>query len=109
MTERDMKIELLYFDDCPSWKKTFDILDQSLKKLGILQDVALIPVETQEDAVKNEFTGSPTIRVNGVDLFPTGQSNYALGCRLYQTPQGFKGWPTEEMISDKLQTLLIRK
>jgi hypothetical protein len=109
MTEQKMKIELLYFDDCPSWKNALDILDESLKKLSISREVTIIPVETQEDAVENEFTGSPMIRVNGVDLFPTGQTNYALGCRVYQTPEGFIGWPTEEMVSEKLQTLLIGK
>jgi MerR family copper efflux transcriptional regulator len=49
------------------------------------------------------------IRVNGVDPFPTGQTNYALGCRVYQTPEGYKGWPTEEMVSVKLQPLVIGK
>jgi len=77
--------------------------------LGISQEVALTPVETQEEAVENEFTGSPMIRVNGVDLFPTGQTNYALGCRVYQTPEGFRGWPTEEMVLEKLKPLLIGK
>jgi len=109
MTNQNMMIEVLYFDDCPSWKNALDILDESLKKLGISQEVALIPVETQEEAEDNKFTGSPMIRVNGVDLFPTGQTNYALGCRVYQTPEGFKGWPTEEMISEKLQPLLMGK
>ena len=107
MTESNLNIELLYFDDCPSWKKALNILEESLKNLGISQEVSLIPVETQEEAEMNEFAGSPMIRVNGVDLFPTGQTNYALGCRLYQTPEGFRSWPTEEMISEKLQTLLI--
>ena len=107
MTEQKMKIELLYFDDCPSWQNAVVILNESLKKLGISQKVSLILVETQEDADENEFTGSPMIRVNGVDLFPTGQTNYALGCRIYQTPEGFKGWPTEEMISEKLQPILM--
>lgn len=106
MTEKNINIELLYFDDCPSWKNALDILEESLKKLGISQDVSLIPVETQEEAEENEFTGSPMIRIKGVDLFPTGQKNYALGCRVYQSPEGIKGWPTEEMIIEKLQPLL---
>jgi hypothetical protein len=106
MDKQKMKIELLYFDDCPSWKNAIDILKKSLEKLSIAQEVALTPVETQEEAEENEFTGSPTIRVSGVDLFPTGQTNFALGCRVYQTQEGFKGWPTEEMISEKLQLLL---
>lgn len=106
MTNQNMNIELLYFDDCPSWKNALDILEESLKNLGISQKVSLIRVETQEEAEKNKFTGSPMIRVNGVDLFPTDQTNYALGCRVYQTPGGYKGWPTKEMVSEKLSSII---
>ena len=106
MTNQNMNIELLYFDDCPSWKNPLDILEESLKNLGIVQKVSLIPVEIQEEAEKNKFTGSPMIRINGVDLFPTGQTNYTLGFRVYQTPGGYKGWPTEEMVSEKLNSII---
>ena len=106
MTKQNMTIELLYFDDCPSWQTALEILYVSLNQLGISQEVSLIPVETQGEAEENKFTGSPMIRVNGADLFPTGQANYALGCRVYQTPEGFKGWPNEKMILEKLGTLM---
>jgi hypothetical protein len=106
MADKNYRIELLYFDDCPSWKNARKVLKDSLTKLGISQDAILIRVETQEEAEENKFTGSPTIRINGEDLFPMEQDNYALGCRVYQTPEGFKGWPTEEMITEKLQSRL---
>jgi len=109
MTNQNMNIELFYFDDCPSWKNALVNLEESLQNLGITQKVSLIPVETQEEAEKNKFTGSPMIRVDGVDLFPTGQTNYALLCRVYQTPDGYKGWPTKQMISEKLQPLMKGK
>jgi hypothetical protein len=44
--------------------------------------------------------GSPSIRVNGEDLFPVDHENYALGCRVYQTPDGLRGWPTVEMLEE---------
>lgn len=53
------------------------------------------------------FTGSPMIRIDGDELFPTNPANYALGCRVFQTPEGFKGWPTKAMILEKL-TLIIK-
>lgn len=103
MSEPHVKIELLYFKDCPSWKNALEVLQASLDQLGISAQISLILVETQEAAEKHEFTGSPMIRVNGVDLFPTGQTNYALGCRVYQTPEGYQGWPTQQMLTEKLQ------
>ncbi len=96
------KIELMYFENCPSWKITYQYLDAILNYQKISTKIHLINVETNEDAVKYEFPGSPTIKVNGKDIFPTNQINYALGCRVYDTPQGFKGSPTKEMISKEL-------
>jgi len=105
MSEKNLTVELLYFDNCPSWKNALEILNETMEKLNLPQGVSLIAVETQDDAVRNRFTGSPMIRVNGADLFPTEQENYALGCRVYQTPDGYRGWPTAEMTTDKLQSL----
>jgi len=96
------RIELQYFEECPSWKKALSNLEAVAHELEIKNRINLISVETQEDAIKYEFTGSPTIKVNGKDIFPTEQNNYALGCRLYNTPEGYKGSPTEEMISKRL-------
>ncbi|MEK6223200.1 MAG: thioredoxin family protein, partial [Chloroflexota bacterium] len=66
-----------------------------------------IQVETHAQAQDYQFVGSPTIRVNGADLFPIEQANYALGCRVYQTPTGFRGVPTEEMVKAQLASVLV--
>lgn len=105
MTENTSQIELLYFDDCPSWKNTLEILNTTLSNIGHSADVSIIQVETHEEAQKYKFVGSPTIRVNGVDLFPVDQEQYALGCRVYQTPNGFRGWPTEDMLEKQLTAI----
>jgi hypothetical protein len=97
-----MKIELLYFDSCPSWKTGLDNLRMALTEAGIADGIDLIQVETDEDVLKRQFQGSPTIRVDGQDLFPTGHGNYAPGCRVYQTPEGLRGWPTIAMIKGAL-------
>ena len=69
--------------------------------------MGLIRVETQEEAITNKFTGSPTIKVNDKDIFPAIQENYALWCRVYKTPEGFKGSPTKEMVKQNLSNSLI--
>ena len=109
MSDKILKIELLYFDGCPSWENALETLTASMKKLNVTRDIRLIAVETEQEAVKNRFTGSPMIRINGEDLFPTGQSNFTLGCRVYLTPDGLKGWPTEGMILDQIEKLLSNK
>lgn len=69
-------------------------------------EVSLINIETNEEADYSKFPGSPTIRVNEKALFPTNQSDYALGCRVYQTPQEFKGSPTKEMLTRRFREFL---
>ncbi len=65
--------------------------------------IEMVRVETDEEALRLGFPGSPTIRVDGRDLFPTGeQVEGALGCRIYATPEGLAGAPTVGMIRQAL-------
>lgn len=98
-----MRVELLYFNDCPSWQTALDNLRAALSGLGLPPEVRLTRVETDAQAVEQRFIGSPTLRVNGVDLFPTGGEDYALGCRVYATSEGLRGWPTVEMVRSALK------
>jgi hypothetical protein len=62
-------------------------------------------VNTDEDAQRLRFPGSPTTRADGRDLFPVGErENWRLGCRVYATPEGLKGSPTAEMLREALKT-----
>ena len=99
-------IELFYFDACPSWKETLRHLREILKEMNIKDKVKLIRVETNDDAISHQFPGSPTIKINEHDIFPARQGNYALGCRVYKTPNGFKGSPSKEMIREKLSQII---
>jgi hypothetical protein len=100
-----MKIELLYFDGCPSWEAALANLKAVV---GTERAIALIQVETPEQAEAEQFSGSPTIRVDGRDLFPTEGENFSLACRLYQTPDGIAGVPTRGMIRSALSVTASR-
>lgn len=96
------RIELLYFEGCPSWKNALAELEAVLEDQGLSGSVDLVRVDTDADAKAHRFVGSPTIRINGENLFPVDHANYALGCRVYTTPDGMRGWPTESMIREAL-------
>ena len=99
-----MKIELLYFDGCPTYGPAHQALKQALSEEGIDARVQLIAVNTNEEAQRMRFPGSPTIRVNGRDLFPTTErQSIALGCRMYPTPEGLRGTPTVGMLREELR------
>lgn len=93
----------MYFKGCPSWKETHQYLVEILENKDITIEITLRNIETNADAAKYEFPGSPTIKVNGADIFPTGQTNFALGCRVYNTTEGFMGSPTKKMIEEALE------
>jgi hypothetical protein len=66
-------------------------------------EVRLIAVDSDEEARRLRFPGSPTIRVDGEDLFHVaGREDWRLGCRVYATPQGLRGSPTAEMLREAL-------
>ncbi|MEE8120871.1 MAG: hypothetical protein V3T55_05050 [Anaerolineales bacterium] len=91
-------IDLFYFDGCPSWRNALTELELALKSLGLSRVIKLVHIVTDADARVNRFVGSPTIRIDGEDLFPVDHTDFALGCRLYTTPEGMRGWPSSEMI-----------
>jgi hypothetical protein len=90
-----MRVELFYFDGCPSWKVAEDRLTEALRSVG-RDDVTVQRrlVETTEQAEDVGFTGSPTIRaIDGTDPFATGREQVGLACRVYPTPAGLAGSP----------------
>jgi hypothetical protein len=98
-----MRVEVLYFDGCPTYQTAEETLRGVRAREDIEADVELVAVNTNEEARRLRFPGSPTIRVNGEDLFPVANRvGYALGCRMYATPEGLKGSPTAEMIKEAL-------
>jgi hypothetical protein len=101
-----MKIELLYFDGCPSYQTADRLLREALAEENHSATIEMIKIETEADAQRWKFVGSPTIRLDGVDPFPRDETNYGLECRVYVTPDGYRGWPTKAMLRDALNSNL---
>ena len=101
-----MKVEVLYFEGCPTYVAAEETLRRVLAEKGIEAGVVeLVAVNTDEEARRLRFPGSPTIRVVGRDLFPAPErEDWRLGCRVYATPKGLKGSPTAGMLKDALTT-----
>jgi hypothetical protein len=99
-----MKVELLYFDGCPSYAELLPRLRALLASEGIDEDIELRRVETPGDAVRERFLGSPTVRINGEDVDPTAndRDDFGLECRLYRTEAGLLRTPPESWIRAKL-------
>ncbi len=91
-----MKVDLLYFDGCPHWRTAAERLATLRSELGFELDQVL--VTTPEEASRLAFTGSPTIKVDGVDPFASSGDQIGFACRTYETPAGRAGSPTVEQL-----------
>ena len=99
-----LKIRFLYFEDCPSHDEALQRLRRSIEAEGIGADVEIVRVETAEDAESFKFIGSPTIIVNGQDIDPPANPQYALACRAYRLEDGrISPLPSEAMIRRALR------
>jgi hypothetical protein len=98
-----MKIELLYFAGCPSWQTGLENLKTALQMEQLEDSVELVKVSNDMDANRQKFLGSPSFHINGQDLWPEERDLYALSCRIYILPEGVRGWPSVEMLQEKLK------
>lgn len=85
----DFSIEFLWWDGCPSWPRALSELRDALEQAGLDPEV----IETREilsddEARQRDFVGSPTIRIDGRDVQPTGDEPLGLTCRLYRLRDG---------------------
>lgn len=100
-----MEIQFLWYEDCPSHEDALARLQQVLDEEGIDADIEIIQVETEEQAQKWRFVGSPTILINGEDIDPPPEdAYYNLTCRAYRLENGrISPLPSPEMIRRGLQ------
>ena len=79
MTLGAPKVEVLQTSDCCS--DVFRLLNDVLDELEIVAEVVRVEVLDQASAERLRFLGSPTVRVNDVDVEPGAAdcTNYGLG------------------------------
>lgn len=99
-----MEISVLHIDDCPNWVEAGSLLRTALGHIGLSDTAVTFTVlRTREDASRVPFAGSPTILVDGSDLFPSGGRTKDLACRIYQTDGNFAGLPSLADIEEALR------
>jgi len=95
------KIEFLYFEGCPSYIEALENLKPVLHEENIDAELELINVDSPEKAAQVGFYGSPSIRIDGVDM--EGQTgDFGYSCRIYEINGHSTGMPDKEYIREKL-------
>ena len=97
-----MDIDILYVADCPHVGTARTRVRDALAAVGTAAVVREVPVTSADDAVRLGLRGSPTILINGEDVFATGDEP-ALACRLYRSAGGLDGAPSVDELVEALR------
>ena len=101
-----MRIEVLYFAGCPGYEQLMSRLEELLLRAGITDPVERVRVESVESAAAQRFLGSPTLRIDGLDVEPAAdqRTDYGLQCRLYACAvEGHRRSPADDCILAAIQ------
>ena len=100
-----MKVEVLYIDGCPNHRCTVERVNELLQEFRLTTDVLEVPVTDLGSALAYGFLGSPTVRVNGIDVEPAARTSNQFGfmCRTYLDGTNREGVPSVELIRQALE------
>ena len=86
---REPRVELLWWEGCPSTDEALEMLRQVMAELGLDPGaIDVREVSTDDEAERERFIGSPTIRIDGRDVQPMPDEPIGLACRVYRTGDG---------------------
>lgn len=99
-----MKVEVLYFEGCPNHAPALDMVRRVLDREKIQAEVRSIEVTDEKAAETVRFLGSPSVRVDGVDIEPGREDDPPFfGCRTYNVQGKTTGVPPEEWLSEAVR------
>lgn len=77
------------------------VVEETLAELGLNVPVTMVPVPDAATAQRLAFPGSPTIRVDGLDVDPAARtmSSWSMACRVYPGPGAAQGFPPKSMVA----------
>jgi hypothetical protein len=84
-----MRIELLFWAGCPSHPAALSELRAAVAQAGLdPRQIVVREMKSEDDAAREAFVGSPTIRIDGEDVQPPGEEPGGLTCRVYRLRDG---------------------
>ena len=107
-----MRIEIFGARNAPQLEQTQQLVEEAVAEAGTDGiEVVVVPVEGPEDARAKKSFGTPTVRVNGLDVEYAEREpeEYSAGGRYYATPEGWKPQPSRGMIVRAIQAARARE
>jgi hypothetical protein len=106
-----MIVDILFFEGCPNHAPARELVKCILSDHGSTAEIRDVEVIDAADALAKKFLGSPTIRVDGVDVDPSAAElvTYGMMCRVYRQKDLLSGVPPREMIERALEHAQARR
>jgi hypothetical protein len=94
------RVEVLFFEGCPNHRPAVERVREVVAEVAPDASIEEVEVHDDEEATRLRFLGSPTVRVDGVDIDPEARArtDYAMSCRMY----GVSGVPPRELLQAAL-------
>jgi hypothetical protein len=74
-----MKIQVLMSPGCGHGARAHEMVADVVGQIAPGSEIETITVATLEEATRWSFAGSPTVRVDGIDIDPDGPTDIGLG------------------------------
>lgn len=101
-----LDVELLVVPECPHATAAHELLRTALDAAGLRgTGVRVSLIDSEREAEERGFVGSPTILIDGRDLFAESGRPVAVACRIYFGLAGPSGLPS----ADELQRALTER
>ncbi len=97
-----MRVELLYWDGDPNYMAARQRLVEVLTEDAFETPIQMISVNSPADAELLAFRGSPTIRIDGDDIYPVASEPPGLRLRSYPRDDDLDADATESVPGKRL-------
>jgi len=100
----EMRVEVLYFEGCPNLAPTVERVRAELLSHGLPKEIEEVEIHNQAEAEAFGFLGSPSVRINGLDIEREAHNlkSFGMSCRTYLEGTVRSGSPSRDLIGRAL-------
>ncbi len=102
-----MKVEILYFVGCPNHLPAVERVERVLAAEGVTAEIFHVAIPDAEAAEAVRFAGSPSVRINGVDVEGAVAGPVGMSCRTYMNGSAREGVPSFEVIQFAVRSAAV--
>ncbi|MEW6348802.1 MAG: hypothetical protein AB1646_07040 [Thermodesulfobacteriota bacterium] len=73
------EVRILYSEGCANTPRTVELVNNVAQDLDVPVHLEMVMVGTEEQARELRFLGSPTVRINGIDIEPEARADEEFG------------------------------